>query len=95
MVPQGLILESILFNSFMNDLDDETECTPGNYADDTELGEVADTSGVMLPEGPQGSKEVSQQELHEVQQVKCKILHLGRNKPMQQYTLEPTVWKAD
>lgn len=44
VVPQWSILKAILFNSFLNDLDDEIECTPGKYVDDTKLEEVADTS---------------------------------------------------
>jgi len=42
-VVQGSIISVILFEIFINDLDDETKCTLRTSADDTKLGGVTDT----------------------------------------------------
>ncbi|PKU49532.1 rna-directed dna polymerase from mobile element jockey-like [Limosa lapponica baueri] len=91
-----IVLGPVSFNTYINDLDEGTECTLNNFADDTKLGGVADTPECCATIQPDLDRLESWVEKNPMKfnKGKCRVLHLRRNNPIHQYRLGVDLLKS-
>ena len=88
-VPQGSVLDPLLFIMYINDLDDVVKSGISKFADNTKIFQTI---------SPESSRNTLQDDLHFLQEwsnkwqmkfneEKCSVVHFGKTNPKQKYKL--------
>jgi hypothetical protein len=97
-VPQGSVLGPLAFIVFINDIDDLTRLITimNKFADDTKLGNIVTSQSDIDDLQKCIDDLVSWAEAWGMQfnVKKCKVMHIGRNNPKAQYTMNGTVLES-
>ena len=88
-VPQGSVLRPVLFVIFVNDLPEILESWCTMYADDTKVSSTVQTESERQTMQADIDKLVDWADKWQLRfhADKCKVIHIGRNNPKQDYTM--------